>query len=259
MAYLQSTLLPLIGTDWAKSPIPVEKFFGTAFLISNAGHAMTARHVVEKALHAASETGLAFSALVQQDDGTSPLKAIAAVLEYEFAPAPFDVAIVRLPYRARTEFRIGKREQNLWRDIATYGYPESAVSHVLSEKGFPALKLNMRANKGYIQREIAPNDMAIGDHPNGFELSFLLGPGMSGAPIFISEGPTFVTIGVGVSSIRSETTDFEHTEVDDDGKRFSERKVKIEEYGFAHSLEGLFDWSPAILGHKPLHEAWLIE
>lgn len=255
--FLQSTVLPFVLCDRAEG-VWIRRLVGTGFLVSNVGHILTARHVIEDGLSKAQSENRTLAAVVKGLDGNSPGSGVAMISDYEFAPSPFDVALCTVAYRAETQFRLGGLTDNLWRDIATLGYPSSALAHPMTVNGMQNWRINLRANKGYVQREVKPDDMAIGDHPDGFELSFLVGPGMSGAPIFVHQGDTDFVIGVAVSSFRSEILDYEHLEVNDDGSKYAERKVKIEEFGFAHDISGLSEWVPRLLG-RPLFEAHLAQ
>lgn len=97
--------------------------------------------------------------------------------------------------------------------------------------------------------------MTLGVHPPGFELSFLLGRGASGAPIFTI--PDEIVIGVGVGSFKSEELDDEIVDVLDDGVEYREKRLKLEQFGYAHSMMPLLDWRPKLLAGKSLAEVCL--
>jgi len=118
------------------------------------------------------------------------------------------------------------------------------------------MKINLRAQRGHIQRLIAPNELPFDENPPAFELSFLISRGMSGSPIFIHSQPRDIVVGVCVSSFRSETIDDEFIEVRDDGSKYVERKMKIEEFGIAHDLRPLLDWKPSVLSGDSLGDVF---
>jgi hypothetical protein len=135
-------------------------------------------------------------------------------------------------------------------DVMTLGYPESAIG-----ADFRAKVLNLRCRKGYIQRRIRPGDIHVGKHPDGFELSFLVSPGLSGgAPLFY--GGQQKLIGICVASYRSEQIDDSIVEIDNNGHEYRETRLRIEQYGFAHDIRPLFStWRPELLEGKSLSEA----
>lgn len=137
----------------------------------------------------------------------------------------------------------------VWQRVATYGYPLNAIS------GDPnALRINIRAHKGIVQRILAPNDLPIGSSPAGYELNFLIGTGMSGSPLFIYAGETDTLVGICVGCSRTEEID-EVNEVKEGRSVYREIKLKISEFGIAQDLISLHQWKPKILGGKTLLEA----
>jgi hypothetical protein len=150
-------------------------------------------------------------------------------------------------YRPESPLRLAQKTVGVWQEVAALGFPTST-----SVKDGEALWMNLRAQRGYIQRTTLPRDMQIGEHPNGLELSFLLGSGMSGAPVFTI--PDQIVIGVGVGSYRSEEVEDSIVEVSDDGHEFREMRLRIEQHGFAHSMNGLLDWRPTLFRGKSLLE-----
>jgi hypothetical protein len=157
--------------------------------------------------------------VVKGDNGKNPKSYICKVSSFEFAPEPYDVALGAVNYRLETLQKVlrdyGVRE---WQRVATYGYPLNAVA------GDPTnVKINLRVQKGIIQRILAPGDVPIGPSPAAYELSFLIGTGMSGSPLFIYMGDEDIVVGICASCSRTEEID-EVTEIIDGGNKFRETK-----------------------------------
>ncbi|XIA62938.1 hypothetical protein ACFIOY_26790 [Bradyrhizobium sp. TZ2] len=105
----------------------------------------------------------------------------ATIMDFEFAPEPFDIAVFTTEYRSNTPFRLIERTVDVWRDVATMGYPASNVN-----KTAERFELQQRAHKGYgVQRCIPAGRLHPGEHPNCFELNFSITNGLSGSPLFI--------------------------------------------------------------------------
>jgi hypothetical protein len=208
---------------------------------------LTARHVVDDARDACKASGLELGLLVR---GSKP--AFYRLIATENAPPPFDIVLGRVNHKLDPLFRLVRIESDfLWKDVATFGYPLNSA--VIEGNDFLT---PIRGKKGYVQRIIQPNELVGRNNPPGFELNFLLGRGMSGAPLFIYAGSVDHVVGVCVGSIRSETiVDTVTDEVSIDGKRTIEVRTSVEEFGVAHDLRSLFDWRPKLLGGRSLFEA----
>ena len=227
----------------------IHNLYGTAFFINGEGAFLTASHVLKAAQKTVEGNGRQLALVVKGIDGASEKSFLAPIETYEHAPEPYDVSAGRVAARSPTYLRLRPFEIAVWRDVAAFGYPESAIA-----RQFDDLRLNLRALKGYVQRLTRPGDLPLGEHPAGYELSFNISPGLSRAPVFIHEGQTDLLIGVAVSSVRSELIDASITEVNDNGQEYTERRVRIEEYGFAHDIRGLLDWRPSIFHGLSLNE-----
>ena len=85
---------------------------------------------------------------------------------------------------------------------------------------------------------------------------------MSGAPLVLRYdepiGPDtpFPLIGVCVGNQPVELVDFAIDLVEENGSRFKETKLRIEEYGIAHDLWSLAEWKPECLGQTRLIDAF---
>jgi hypothetical protein len=164
----------------------------------------------------------------------------APIIDSEFAPEPFDIAIFTTGYRSSTPFRLVNREVNVWQDIATMGYPASNTNRTSD-----TYEIQQRAHKGYIQRSIPAGRL----HPGAdcFELSFSITNGLSGSPLFIHRGGFDEVIGICTHSHESRIVLHSHLDVRDGSTEFSEVLSRVEEFGIAHDLRPLLDWSPACL------------
>lgn len=169
---------------------------------------------------------------------------------YSRAPEPFDVAIALTSYMCQSPLTLAPYCVAEWQEVATFGYPIHAISGPLDR-----LNLNLWCHKGYVQRHLRPEDIHIGRHPEGFELDFLLGRGMSGAPLFVYKGATDIVIGVCIGSIRNEIIEDEFIEIQSDGTKYKELKLKIEEFGLAHDIGPLLEWRPKLLDGASLRDA----
>ncbi|WP_144223454.1 serine protease [Mesorhizobium amorphae] len=245
--WLQSYVLPVCIYEPRPDDVFVHTTIGTSFLINRTGYFLTARHVLDQASAAAANAGHRVGLIGKQDEGVSSKSGVAPLIAWQPAPEPFDIAIGKINYSSPTLITLRPFDVEVWQDVGTLGYPISAHGGTP-----PSFRVNLRALKGYIQRKTHPEDMRIGRHPDGFELSFNVSPGMSGAPVFVHREDMDMLIGVAVSSFRGETTESEISEVDDNGVRFTERRLRIEEYGFAHDIRGLLNWKPSFANGKSL-------
>lgn len=246
--FLQSYIVPVCLYSEETTGTNIKALVGTAFYLNKRGLFVTAKHVLEAAIKLAGDRNLGFGIVAKRGNGLSAESEIWRDFPYEFAPTPFDIAIGLTGYQPDTPLQLVGRDVTVWQDIAAMGYPLSAVTPAGA-----GLWLPERVYRGYIQRVTAPDQMPFGEHPPGFELSFLLGRGSSGAPIFTI--PDEVVIGVGVGSYRSEELDDEILDILEGGIEYRERRLKIEQFGYAHSLAPLLSWRPRILGGTTLVEA----
>lgn len=247
--YLQSYIVPICTYTPNGGAASFDKLYGSAFLINSNGWCVTAVHVLRAALEEGKENLRQVGIVGKANQGRDNKNVLSPISTYEFAPSPFDVAVFKSPYVANTLFRTENLQVLHWQEVATLGYPENAIGKELTK-----FRLNLRAQRGHIQRLIFPNELPFGEHPPAFELNFLISRGMSGAPVFIHSQPFDIVIGVCVSSFRSELIDDEIVEVNDDGSKYVERKVKIEEYGIAHDIRPLLSWKADIFDGKSLGE-----
>lgn len=247
--FLQSYVLPVCSYRMESGTATIEDLFGSAFFINRSGIFLTARHVLESGLVDAEKKGRTLGLCQKLDAGRSPKSGVAQLVEYEFAPEPYDVAIGRSTAGVETLLTLAPLEVDVWENVAAYGYPLN-ITDMEVEK----ISINLRAHKGYIQRLIRPGELKISKNPDAFELSFSLSRGLSGSPLFVHRKPKDIVIGVCVGTFRNEETDFELTEVDDDGRIYKESRLKIEQFGMAHDIRGLHSWRPKLLDGQSLIE-----
>lgn len=235
--FLQSFVTTVVSYEERDGAALVRRVHGTAALIGPSGEFITAAHVLREAESFCRDGTLRIgvSPSILHADGSAG-SAIAPIEVSEDAPSPYDVAVFKTPYRAKTPFRISRIDVDVWKDCATLGYPSQTVMPVGG-----IIELQARALKGYIQRIVPAGRAERPGHPNSFEVSFVITRGMSGSPLFIYQGDTDALIGVCVGSIRSEivATDIELPVP-------GQNAVRIEEYGWAHDVRGLSEWKPKI-------------
>jgi hypothetical protein len=248
--FLQSAVVPIVLYTENDVSADIKEAIGTGFFINSSGAFLTCKHVMDGAYQKGQEKGYKIGVVVKGDKGNSGKSYISAIVEHEDAPNPYDICLGKLNYKLDTRRMVLQPYGvEVWQRVSTYGYPLNAVS------GNPtSLNINLRAQKGIVQRILAPGDLPIGPCPSGYELSFLIGTGMSGSPLFIYAGENDILIGICVSCSRTEEID-EITEVAEGQKIFRETKLRITEFGIAHDLISLHSWKPALLGGKTLLES----
>lgn len=247
--FLQSVVAPVGIYIETPEQILVQQIFGTGFFIDASGHFLTARHVLDAAKADAAAINAKLGIFPMQVVGDQKVNLTAPIVEIENAPLPFDITLGRAPYHCKTFFELARREVEVWQDVATMGYPTNT-----SEKTAAQYRIQQRAHKGYIQRCIPSERMTVGTHPDCFEVNFPITEGMSGAPLFIHRGALDDLIGICVGSVRSQIVDYQSLELTEDGGKYSEKTMRIEEYGIAHDIRGLLDWKPVMLAGKSLFE-----
>lgn len=247
--FLQSYVTPICLYEVLNGSAVIRELIGTSFIVGSRGLLVSARHVFESARTNSLSKGLQVGIVAKANNGTDAASEIVPINDYEFAPAPYDIGVALTGYKCQSPLRLTPLDVTEWAEIATLGYPLQAVSGP-SE----GLNLNLRCHRGYIQRRIRPGDLKIGNHPESFELNFLIGTGVSGAPLFVHKGNVDVVIGVCVGSIRTEVIEDEFIEVQDDGTKYKELKLKIEQFGIAHEIRLLLDWRPKLFGGLSLRE-----
>lgn len=225
--------------------INVARLHGTGFYINEDGFLLTARHVIEKGNVDVEENGgkLFFSPFHSEVG-----KHVCLPIEqYEFAPDNFDVAICKTPLASHTFYQYSNITVGPWKDVATHGYPASIVNKLVDE-----FQVQQRYHKGYVQREVPAGRLMNHNNPPLFELSFPITQGLSGSPLFVHSEPYDYLIGVCVGTTTSQLVVYEDTQVYDEGEKYHERTVKVEEFGIAHDIRALANWKPGMLGGESL-------
>lgn len=226
----------------------IERAFGTSFILDGTGTrnggslSMTAAHVLQNAIQFCKETKLLVGTVGKANDGKKIGSVVAPILSVESAPSSSDIAIFLSRYRSETHLCLGQNVPDVWQDVATLGYPDEAIGGDAD-----SLRLNLRVQKGHIQRRLEPGDLLHRPELRGFELSFLLAGGMSGSPIFVHGPDNDAVVGVSVGTFGSETMISEITKVQDNGATYHEVQNSLNRYGVAESVDGLANWSPKVL------------
>ncbi|MCK1517405.1 trypsin-like peptidase domain-containing protein [Bradyrhizobium sp. 190] len=244
--FLQSFVAPICRFT-GNHDVTVEELYGTCFLIGSDGIFLTARHVLEKVFTEIKARGGSAGAFPMQVVSDRVVSLAATILDYEFAPEPFDIAVFTTAYRSNTPFRLVQRTVEVWQDVAAMGYPASNV-HKSAER----LEIQQRAHKGYIQRCIPAGRLHPGNHPNCFELNFSITNGLSGSPLFIYRGATDEVIGVCTHSHESRIVLHSHMDVIEENAEFHEVISRVEEFGIAQDLRPLIDWAPGCLNGRTI-------
>ena len=247
--YLQTYVVPVCLYKAKQDSATILEVIGTAFFINKLGAFASARHVFETAAVISQRKTASWGLIVKLENGKSAKSGVMPVQHFDFAPKPYDFAVGHVAYQCDTHLRLSERSIEVWQDVATYGYPLNAVGGNID-----ALNVNLRCHKGYIQRLTQPNDIPVGEHPAGFELSFVLSAGLSGAPLFVYNGDVDIVIGVCVGSIRSEILEDQLEEIDEAGRVHRETRLKIDQYGLAHDIRPLLSWRPNGFGNLTLLE-----
>jgi hypothetical protein len=245
--FIQSVIASIVRVSLRDNLGYVEQLHGTGFFISEEGHLLTARHVIEKGQIDCKANGGFLAFFPQMDDGSS--SQCRPIVQVEFAPEPFDIAICKVAGKSRTFYKLAPQQFGVWQDVAAAGYPMSVVQQKAA-----TYEVHTRFHKGYIQRIVRTGDLLITPNPPAFEVSFPITQGMSGAPLFVYRPDGDVLIGVCVGSIQSSIVAYEETRIEQPGEIYREQVARIEEVGIAHNVMSLIDWRPQILGGPSLQE-----
>jgi hypothetical protein len=240
-SYLETYMMPVCRFEEAAGTALIRAFHGTAFFINDSGVFLTARHVVENGQKDINAKG-GFLGLCVRPPGPGGNVA-CPIGSVDYADMPYDVCVGRAAGKFRTMLTLANVQVHAWRDVATYGYPETALNVSPTE-----FWMYGRGFRGYVHREVKKGHLLGTDHPDAFETSFSMPPGLSGAPLFIHQLPRDVVVGICVGVNRGESTEFLLEEVVENGEVRREKRVRIEEYGLAHDLRPLLDWQPAGFG-----------
>ncbi len=233
---LTSYVVPLI-TFGLEGGTPTDiKPFGTAFFVGTKGRFLTAAHVIKSADQYAADNGVHLGLMTKGDLGRSKDETITPIKGFTTFPEPADIALGDATLGVVECFKVGGASIVLGSEVATYGYP---INSVKTLDGYT--HHNLRVLQGNVQRIVEENHLPIGENSVGFELSFLLSQGMSGAPLLNVVGDQVVVCGVCVGSYRSEVLEDSFEEVEEDGTIHRESRLKIDQYGFAQDIGPYLD------------------
>lgn len=251
--FIQSVVASICRVKVDRDHTYVEQLHGTGFYVSKLGHLLTARHVIKKGRADIAKNGGLLAFFPKQDDGLG--SHCHPLLNIEFAPTPFDIALCATGLPSRTFYRIAPREIEAWTDVAAIGYPVSVTRGSVEH-----YEVRTRFHKGYIQRLVKVGHLLDRGNPPAFELNFAITQGMSGAPLFIYNPTHDFLIGLCVGSVQSRVVAYENVEISEPSREYRETVTRIEEFGIAHSVLALNDWRPNLLAGTSLgelsDEAW---
>jgi Trypsin-like peptidase domain len=246
--FLETFIVPVCRFEMDSNRVLIRRYHGTAFFVNNDGVFVTAKHVIERGREDVTEKGGFLGLCPRPKDG--PGNVASYISSYDHADPPYDVCVGRCNGTFPTFITLRGSDVATWSDVVTYGYPETALN--VSLEGF---WIYGRGFKGYIHRLVKSGQFASGSHPDAFEVSFAMHPGLSGAPLFLPDRKKWVAVAVCVGANRAEVLDFEYEEIQESGEVHRERRLRVEEYGIAHDLRPLLDWRPSVLRGLTLAEA----
>lgn len=250
--YLQSFVAPIYTyvQDDAGAPQALD-LMGTGFFVGN-GLMLTAAHVLNDSradIDSGKAAGVCASPRLPQEG--CDINLFIDISDYDVADQPYDVAVAVTEYSSAADRALGRIGVGIADHVSAIGYPESAFQKYQGD-----LFVQARVHRGYVQRVIPQNRLFQGQSsPPMFELDFPITKGMSGSPLLFNTGEQERVIGVCVGSQTSRLVDYSVSYVEDDGTKFTEKQVKVQEYGLAHELKSLLDWRPRVLKGKSLGEA----
>jgi hypothetical protein len=245
---LQDFVVPICSYEQRGAQAYLTDFYGTAFFIDEVGNYLTARHVLEACQ---AQQGRLFG-LVIKNPHDAAQSMIVPIGITENAPDPWDIAIGCTQTQSKTLFRWNEGDDAAaWQDVATFGYPQSALRRDLDR-----FDVHLRCMKGYVLRRLDGHEYGpSGGQAQALELSFAVPTGLSGSPLFLTDaGEKHSLVGVCVSSHSSETQEHIYEEIEEGGGIFRERRLRVEQFGIAHSLAPLADWKPKALQGQSLKE-----
>ena len=223
----------------------ITHFCGTGFSIGTEGYFLTANHVLKQNdLTNCNDNNYIGGIIHVTKNGKSNLEA-RKILKVEHSKE-WDISLGIIDYMPKPFFSLSKEQAYGWDDIAIFGFPHSVKNSCLEIKW----DLQGKFLKGYITRRLEfndlPNNLAI---PFSYEINFPIPLGMSGSPVF-SFGLKHPLVGIALSSIDTEISQYEYSERQEGSKIFSESVKKLEQVGIVARLSTLFNWKPSILKGK---------
>jgi Trypsin-like peptidase domain len=207
-----------------EAPWRFDRFLGTAFVIGDRGYALTAAHVIPQSAVAR------IAGVFVTGEGRWWA---ARVIEHETHPTE-DVSLLRL---AGAPWKSFFRLSNTWEGASAkyqmWGYPED-VAQELGAEGRVVDRPDLVYAEGYVRRRLAAHAIPTTRGAEFFEVSELVGPGCSGAPLYINRRPFWDVIGIYV------------------GERLNDRATSV---AYAVREDAFRGWVPAATGRSLLEEA----
>jgi hypothetical protein len=240
---LQSFVVPICRINAETKSI--DRLFGTAFFTSVPGVFITARHVYQEVSAQILSSNRGQYGLCVKGQNNENLFALLKKENIEFAPNNLDIAIGRVDFASKSPIKLVREPLSFMQDVITYGYPVAASA---SEQ-IPniACWMDMRGNKGYVNREIGTKAKALIGGEADAELSFRIEAGMSGAPLFTSN--QFHVGGVCIGTRTSEAYEHRINE--------NEKELRHLEYGVACMTSCISSWNPTILKKTEYEQLFL--
>lgn len=245
--YLESYIVSICRFNEESGAAVIAEFYGTAFFINSQGVFLTATHVMQAANEGIKSQGEFVGLCVQGPNGEGNLA--CRISSTEAADHPFDVTVGVVDAHFPTLFTLGPAQVTVWTEVASYGYPATAL-----KRAGDALWMYARGFRGYVHRAARAGELQGGEYPDVFETSFSMPKGLSGGPLFVRGSDRDIVVGVCVGINRGESIEAMYEEVLANGETFKETRVRFEEYGIAHDIRPLLGWRPSNLHGRTLGE-----
>lgn len=230
---LQNFIIPICRRNIKSRNI--DYLFGTAFFIVVPGVFITARHVWEDVLSQPVDFQEAEYGLCVKGQNGENLFAPIKKESMEFAPNDLDIAMGRVDFLSKSPIKLVREPLRFMQDVAAYGYP--SVTSELERSPDIACWMDMRGNKGYVNRETYTKAKELTQKQAEAELSFRIETGMSGAPLFISN--EFHVGGICTGTRTSEVYEYRIN--------IEEKVCRHLEYGVACMIYSMRSWKPSFL------------
>jgi hypothetical protein len=132
MSFLETYMVQVCCFELREGEVRIVRFYGTAFFINGNGVFLSASHVVETAAQDADRTGGTLGLCVRHPERQRG-NIMSAITAFDLADPPYDVCVGQAEESFGTLLTLGESEISTWKDVATFGYPSSAVETSLDE------------------------------------------------------------------------------------------------------------------------------
>ena len=230
--FLQSDTMPIVTGYESESRITVTKHFGTSFLVSDDGLAVSALHVLRSAKAYASENKQHVYVVGKPENGTGSGNVLSPIIYVHEGDTGSDLCVLETLYYASTKHRLFNNDVTIWQRVATLGYPEEATDF-----NNPKISIVLRGQKGIVQRVLLESEVGRIEGLKKFELSFAATVGMSGAPLYSYPGEDVLILGVILGTKESRQEIIKLTDFEDPKEKWRETTIKVNYYGIAASID----------------------